>query len=114
MKKEQLKQVYGVPSESFHNRVVQTLDSLEATPVARSNSSKRRKIIAICAVAAVLGTFTVTAAATNLFGLLATRTGTYGLNIKVVNDESSEDNHQSVNMIFISLSDRMSLTGLSE
>ena len=29
MKKEDLKQVYGTPSKEFHERVVQTLDSLE-------------------------------------------------------------------------------------
>ena len=100
MKKEDIKQIYGNPGEGFHNRVVQTLDSLEDTPTVHSGSSRRKKIIAICAVAAALGTFTITGAATSRFGLVTTRTGNYGLNVKVETSDSSEKGNQSLKINF--------------
>ena len=105
MKKEDLKQVYGTPSKEFHERVVQTLDSLEEKPVVRYGGSARRKIVAIGIAAAVLGTFTITAAATNFFGLTATRKGTYGLNLKVesnVSDEESDVNYMMLDFGYMS------------
>lgn len=100
MKKEDLKTMYGTPGESFHQTVVQTLDSLEEKPNGRSHGSKRKKLIAIVAVAAALGMLTFTAAATGLFGLVATRTGTYGLNIKAYDDGSKGSIAQGMNMKF--------------
>lgn len=93
MKKEDLNTVYGEPSESFHNCVVQTLDGLEEKTYSHSRGSGRKKAIAIVAVAAALCTFTVTAAATNMFGLTATKRGTYGLNVMV--ESSSKDSAET-------------------
>ena len=100
MKKENLKKVYGEPSESFHNRVLQTLDGLEGKSYSHHKSSGRKKAVAVVAVAAALCTFTVTAAATNLFGFVATKTGTYGLNVKMESTEVPQESRQDVNMTF--------------
>ena len=100
MKKEDLKKGYGEPSEGFHNRVVQTLDELEEKAYSHSRGSGRKKTIAIIAVAAALCTFTVTAAATNLFGFVATKTGTYGLNVKMESTEVPEESKQDVDIVF--------------
>ena len=99
MKKENLKQVYGTPSKEFHERVVQTLDSLEERKIVHYSGSARKKIVAIGIAAAVLGTFTITAAATNFFGLTATRKGTYGLNVKVESGVSDEESKISSMML---------------
>lgn len=100
MKKEDLKKGYGEPSEGFHNRVVQTLDELEEKAYSHSRGSGRKKVIAIIAVAAALCTFTVTAAATNFFGFVATKTGTYGLNVKMESTEVPEESKQDVDIVF--------------
>ena len=100
MKKENLKKVYGEPSESFHNRVVQTLDGLEEKSCSHHKNSNRKKAIAIVAVAAALCTFTVTAAATNLFGFVTTKTGLYGLNVKMESTEVPEESKQDVDIVF--------------
>lgn len=98
MKKEDLRKVYETPSEEFHNCVVSTLDSLDEVPTLRVHRPATRKIVAICAAAAVLTAFTVTAAATDMFGLIASRRGTYGLNVKVENSGTDTAKHQPVKL----------------
>lgn len=94
MKKEDLKKIYDAPGEGFHNRVVETLDSLQDRPYVRFRGSARGKIAAIGIAAAVLATVTITAAATNLFGLTATKKGTYGLNVTVESSVSDTENSE--------------------
>lgn len=98
MKKEELKRVYGMPSEEFHDRVVSTLDSLDAAPVIRLRQANRKRIVTVCAAAAVLAAFTVTAAATDMFGLRAERRGEYGLNVKVENSGTDTAERQSMKL----------------
>ena len=98
MKKEELKKVYETPSEKFHERVVSTLDSLDAAPVMRLHRTKLKRIAIACAAAAVLAAFTVTAAATNMFGLTAERRGTYGLNVKVENSDTDTAEYQPMKL----------------
>lgn len=98
MKKEELKKVYETPSEEFHNCVVSTLESLDAAPVMRLHRTNRKRIAALCAAAAVLTAFTVTAAATDMFGLTASRRGTYGLNVKVENSNTDTAEYQPMKL----------------
>ena len=101
MKKEELKRVYETPSEDFHECVVSTLDSLDSAALMRLHRTKRnnrKRIAAVCAAAAVLAAFTVTAAATDMFGLIASRRGTYGLNVKVENSGTDTAEHQSMKL----------------
>ena len=98
MKKEELKKVYETPSEEFHNCVVSTLESLDAAPVMRLRRTNRKRIAALCAAAAVLTAFTVTAAATDMFGLTASRRGTYGLNVKVENSNTDTAEYQPMKL----------------
>ncbi len=100
MKQEELKKVYGTPSEEFHECVVSTLDSLDAAPVMRLRRTNRKKIVAVCAAAAVLAAFTVTAAATDIFGLTAERRGKYGLNVKVENSDTDKAEYQPMKLKF--------------
>lgn len=97
---EKLRNAYPEAPESFHNRVTETLDSLDIIKPVHTGKSKRKKLIALCAAAAILGTFTVTAAATHFFGFVVTRSGNYGLNVKVEDSEVSADRMQNMNMIF--------------
>lgn len=97
---EKLRNAYPEAPESFHNRVTETLDSLDIIKPVHTGKSKRKKLIALCAAAAILGTFTVTAAATHFFGFVVTRSGDYGLNVKVEDSEVSADRMQNMNMIF--------------
>ena len=98
MKKEELKKIYDTPSEGFHRCVADTLDSLDAAPVIRLHRISRKKIVTLCAAAAVLAAFTVTAAATDMFGLMVSRRGEYGLNVKVENSDAGESGHQPLKM----------------
>ena len=97
---EKLRNAYPEAPESFHNRVTETLDSLDIIKPVHTGKSKKKKLIALCAAAAILGTFTVTAAATHFFGFVVTRSGNYGLNVKVEDSEVSADRMQNMNMIF--------------
>ncbi len=97
MKKEELRKVYVAPSESYHQCVVDTLDSLEETPAKHNN---HRMIVAICVAAVILTVFTVTAAASGMFGLIATKRGTYGLDVTVENSESSDSTRQGMKLKF--------------
>ncbi len=58
------------------------------------------RIAAVCAAVAVLGTFTVVAAATNFFGLTATKKGTYGLTVTVDGGSATEYEYRSMNLKF--------------
>lgn len=100
MKKEDLKKLYDKPSEGFHERVVSTLDSLDETPAKRTHRITGRMIAAVCAAAIVLTAFTISAAATGLFGLIATKRGEYGLDVTVANSESSDIKHQPMKLKF--------------
>ncbi len=100
MKQEELKKVYGTPSEEFHECVVSTLDSLDAVPVMRLHRTNTKMIVAVCAAAAVLTAFTVTAAATDMFGLTADRRGKYGLNVKVENSDTDKAEYQPMKLKF--------------
>ena len=98
---EMLKKVYPEPPESFHNAVISTLDSLEAEKPLKF--TKRRKIVRIaatCAAVAVISSFAVVAAATDFFGLNATKKGTYGLNVTVDTDSTDENEIQLMNLKF--------------
>lgn len=98
---KKLKQAYPEVPESFHNTVTETLDSLGSVRLVQKNkSSNRKKIIAFCVAAAVLGTFTVTAAATHFFGFIVTHNGSYGLNIKAENSDPQDVKAQSMNLKF--------------
>ena len=92
---EMLKKVYPEPPESFHNAVISTLDSLETEKPLKF--TKRRKIVRIaaaCAAVAVISSFAVVAAATDFFGLNATKKGTYGLNVTVESSASDVENSE--------------------
>lgn len=92
---ENLKKIYHEPPESFHNAVVSTLEGLEESKTIRYR--KHRTIIRIaaaCAAIAVVGTFAVAAAATDFFGLTATKKGTYGLNVTVESSVSDAENSE--------------------
>lgn len=97
---EKLRNAYPEAPESFHNRVTETLDSLDIIKPVHTGKSKRKKLIALCAAAAILGTFTVTAAATHFFGFVVTRNGNYGLNVKLEDSEAPADRIQNMNMVF--------------
>ena len=98
MKKEELRRVYETPSEEFHDCVVSTLDSLDEVPKVRVHRPNTRRIVAIGVAAAVLAAFTVTAAATDMFGLIASKKGTYGLNVKVAERSTDTAAHQTVKL----------------
>lgn len=98
MKQEELKKVYDTPSEEFHDCIVSTLDSLDEVPTLCVHRPATRKIVAVCAAAAVFAAFTVTAAATDMFGLIAERKGTYGLNVKVENSDTDTAEYQAMKL----------------
>ena len=58
------------------------------------------RIAAVCGAVAVLGTFTVVAAATNFFGLTATKKGTYGLTVTVDSGSATEYEYRIMNLKF--------------
>lgn len=91
MKKNDLKNIYGKSPADFHNCILETLGSLDEKAVSRSKNTKKARRIAVAACAAALAvTMTTVAAATGMFGLFSQKTGNYGLNVKVENQESSE------------------------
>ena len=99
--KKMLNNVYPEVPESFHNAVISTLDSLEAEkPVKFKKRRTTMRIAAACAAVAVIGTFAAAAAATDFFGLTATRKGTYGLNVKVENSSTDPAQYQAMKMKF--------------
>ena len=65
-----------------------------------SGRSKRGRILTVCALAAAFGMMTFTAAAANFGELISTRTGTYGLNVKVEDNRSESDPAQAIEMKF--------------
>lgn len=96
MKKNDLKTIYGKSSADFHNRVLETLDSIDEQSVSRSKNTKKARRIAVVACAAALAVaMTTVAAATGMFGLFSQKTGNYGLNVKVENQESSTTSETS-------------------
>ena len=68
---------------ALHNSIVCALNSLDETAVKAKRRRKTVKIALVCAVVIALGTITVVATATNLFGLISYPVGKYGLNISV-------------------------------
>ncbi len=101
MKKENKNQVCTSVTEGACSHEAQ-----KKTSFVRQGRSGIKKIMAVCIVAAILGTVTVTAAATNLFGLTTVRTGTYGLNVKVENAQSDQNVFQAMNIRFGYLPDQ--------
>ena len=93
--------------ESFKmkNKELNTMNTNEAE-ILHSEEKKtavrfiRRKVIAICAAAAILSTFAVTAAATNMFGLTTEKTGLYGLNVRVEDKNGATEEIKRLNLIF--------------
>ena len=99
--KKMLNNVYPEVPESFHNAVISTLDSLEAEkPVKFKKRRTTMRIVAACAAVAVIGTFAAAAAATDFFGLYATKRGKYGLDVTVENSKQSDSDHQSMKLKF--------------
>ena len=99
MKTEELKQLYAAPTEGFHERVVQTLDRLETISAAPKHHVTARKVAIICAVAAALGVLSVTAVATNFFGLTTTQTGMYSYSVKMQNESSQLESLSRFKMV---------------
>lgn len=96
MKKNDLKTIYGKSSPDFHNRVVETLNSLdEKNNQPLKNSKKVRRIAVIACAATLAVAMTTVAAATGMFGLFSQKTGNYGLSVKVENQESSTTSQPS-------------------
>lgn len=97
---EKLKAAYPTPPESFHNAVTGALGSLEEKkPLKFTGRKTAVRIAAACAAVAVIGTFTVAAAATNFFGLTAEKKGTYGLTV-TVDGSTTEYEYQRMNLKF--------------
>ena len=98
---EKMKAAYPTPPESFHDAVTGALDSLEDKKTLKFTKRKTAiRIAAACAAVAAIGTFTVAAAATNFFGLVATKKGTYGLTVTVDNGSAVEFEYSSMNLKF--------------
>lgn len=108
MKKENLQNLYGKPSDGFHHSVMNALYHLDDKKKASHASGKRvMRIALVCALVAAVGTGTA-AAATGLFGLFSKPVGTYGVNITAESNQSSQSEeteiYQTANDIRISTS----------
>lgn len=91
MKPEELKDIYKIPPEDFHNAVLFSLCKLDSESPARYKTRRRAlRIAVVCAVAAVLGSFTAVAAATDFFGLFSQPVGEYGLRLAVAEDATEK------------------------
>lgn len=91
MKPEDLRSVYDV-TDDFHNSVLCSLYRLDDKAI--KDYKKRSAVIKaalICAIAALLGTITTVAAATDFFGLLSSPVGNYGLNINIEDKETPSE-----------------------
>lgn len=98
---EKLKSAYPEPPESFHNAVTGALNALDdKKPLKFTKRRTAIRIAAACAAVAVIGTFAVAAAATDFFGLIATKKGTYGLNVTVESGTASENEYKRMNLTF--------------
>lgn len=90
MKEQDLKTIYGKPSADFHNRVIETLNTLDDKETERIKRRKNVRLIAAIACAAALAlAMTTVAVATGVFGLFGRQVGNYGLNLKVENQETT-------------------------
>lgn len=93
MKMNELKNLYGKPSENFHNSVLNSLYMLDDKKRGKNKYRGRViKIAAVCAAAIVIGSFTAAAANTHFFGLFSEKVGNYGLKLGVEStpDEAAE------------------------
>lgn len=91
MKPEDLRSVYNV-TDDFHNSVLCSLYRLDDKAIKRyKKRSAVMKVALICAIAALIGTITTVAAATDFFGLLSSPVGNYGLNINIEAKETPSE-----------------------
>lgn len=91
MKKEDLKTIYGKPSDEFHHSVMNVLYHLDDKKAAKHTAGKRiMKTVLVCALITAIGTTTV-AAATGFFGLFSRQVGNYGVNITTESSAAAEE-----------------------
>lgn len=89
MKKEDMKNAYGTPSDGFHHSVMNALYHLDDKQTEKYTSRKKTlRVALVCALVAVVATTTV-AASTNFFGLFSKPVGQYGVTIST-NSNASE------------------------
>ena len=92
--KKNIQTAYGDPTPAFHHKVMNTLYHLDDTVPAKTKRFNAKKIAVFAIVAAVIGTTTVVAAATNMFGLIQEPVGKYGVSITAGMNASEEEDPQ--------------------
>lgn len=100
MKEKDLQNIYGKPTQDFHNSVLYALCKIDdKSNVHYRKRSRAMKIALVCAIVAVLGTTTAVAASTKFFGLFSEQVGDYGLDINVIKPTEEVDSPEYVKLI---------------
>lgn len=109
MKKENMKNAYGTPSDGFHHKVMNTLYHLDDKKAKKYVYSKRiMRVALVCAVTGAIA-FTAAAASTGFFGLNSKSVGKYGVNITTTSDANEstvlDDDHMNYHDVDICIKD---------
>lgn len=89
MKTNDLKNIYPNSTQDFHNAMLCSLVKLNESSPRRYKKRRVLKIVVICIMIACLCTTSVLAVS-NLYGVFTEKEKNYGINVKVVPEESKD------------------------